>query len=79
MSSSQNNLRDDKRTARFGRRQGPVRRKTVGASMTLSEQAETLEALESAGFTSASEGAREILLRWVRGQALPPTPVKRAA
>jgi len=58
----------------FKRQQGPARLLTVGASVTEDEQAEIYAALDEAGYKSASEGAREVLLAWTRGKALPVIP-----
>lgn len=61
----------------FKRRQvDPPRLQTVGASVNETEQSTIYTALKRAGFKSASEGAREVLLAWATDQ---PLPVKNAA
>lgn len=58
-------------TPPFQRRQGPPRLLTVGASVDAEEQVTIYNAIHDAGFKSASEGARVVLLAWSRGQPLP--------
>lgn len=72
MSANDKSLSERNTTDPFARRKGTVRRHTVGASATRAEKAEINTALAEAGFGSASEGAREILLAWSRGLPIPP-------
>lgn len=53
-------------TAPFPKREGPRRDRVVGASVTPEEKTEILRALEADGYSSASEGAREVLLSHAR-------------
>jgi hypothetical protein len=72
MSANDNSLRGRNTTDPFARRKGRVvRRHTVGAATTRAEKAEINRALATAGFSSSSEGARAVLLAWVRGGPLP--------
>lgn len=66
MSRNDKTLRGTQHTPPFGRRQGPARGHTVGASVTPDEEAEILRALEAAGYPSVSAGARDILLAFAR-------------
>jgi hypothetical protein len=58
--------RSPEHTAPFAKREGPRRDRVVGASVTEDEQLEILTALVEAGFPSASEGARTVLLNYAR-------------
>ena len=50
----------------FGRRDGLPRKEVVAGSVTSEEKREILEALANGGFANASEGARRILLAYLR-------------
>lgn len=58
----------------FKRQQVEPRLQTVGASVNEDEQRDIYKALHEAGYKSASEGSREVLLAWARGKALPLIP-----
>lgn len=68
-----------KTTPPFQRRQGPPRLLTVGASVDANEQTDIYNALHDAGFKSASEGARVVLLAWARGETMPLLDERRQA
>jgi hypothetical protein len=51
-----------KRTPRRG-----TRKDVIGGSVTRTEKAEIERAIASAGYQTASEGVRDVLLLWARG------------
>lgn len=59
--------------AKATRRRG-TRKEVIGGSVTRMEKAEIETAIKNAGFHTASEGVRDVLLDWARGNL-----VKKAA
>lgn len=66
MSVGDNGLSERKGTTPFEKRQGPPRKEIVGGSCTADEKLEILGALEQEGFSTASEGVREVMLAFAR-------------